>query len=160
MIRAEHVFYHALVQKVPRLAHLIRVLDEGVLSKLGGKAKSVDELRPDYFHVDPHTFIALHGEFDERCDHEDSDDRLNTIATAADCVGRTYVFRVAGRLEDPNRALCCRRTKSNGTAYYQMTRQGVRVVEHVAEYIEQCLSWMEQGLYPDNSAGRPMKMYF
>ena len=87
-LRAEHVFYYELVKLVPALTSLRRVLDQPVLSKLVGKAKCMEDPRPDYFHFDSKTNIALHGEFDEQDDHEESMERLRVIAHHAGCGDR------------------------------------------------------------------------
>ncbi|CAM9869172.1 unnamed protein product, partial [Chrysoparadoxa australica] len=64
-LRGENVFYHRLAQLVPELTKMERVLDEPV-EKLLGKRKRIDSARPDYFHVNRDTMIALHGEYDEQ----------------------------------------------------------------------------------------------
>jgi len=80
VLRAEHVFYYELVKMVPRLALFRRVLDETVLAKLLGKIQSVKDPRPDYFHLNEESNMALHGEFDETDDHEEDEERLRVIA--------------------------------------------------------------------------------
>lgn len=146
ILRAEHIFYYELVKLVPALTSLRRVLDGTVLSKLVGKAKCMEDPRPDYFHFDMKTNIALHGEFDERNDHEESMERLRTIAHHAGCGDRVYYFRVKGRLDTPE-ALCKRVTRQ-GMVLYQMTADGKRVVSEVASYVRACIDKMGAGIPP------------
>ena len=54
-------------------------LDQTVLSALFGKPKDVSDRRPDYFHLHPNGTMALHGEFDEKGDHEDDHNRLLSL---------------------------------------------------------------------------------
>lgn len=150
-IRAEHAFYHALVKLVPELALLIRALDKSVLSAMAGKAKSVGDLRPDYFHVmhTPTGLMGLHGEYDEDSKHEKCAERLKCIARAADCEDRVYVFRVNGHHDNRELALARRKTTKNGAVYYQLTTRGYAVVEQVARYVRECLEDMRRGLPPN-----------
>jgi hypothetical protein len=152
VLRAENVFYHELVKLVPELARLRRVLDETVLSKLLGKTKSLEDPRPDYFHLNETTNIGLHGEFDETDNHEDAG-RLRVIAHHAGCgVARVYYFRVKGRLGTPE-AVCNRIIKKD-VACYRLTERGRDVLAEVAGYVRLCVSQMEAGVPPPASSGR------
>jgi hypothetical protein len=152
VLRAEHVFYHELVKLVPELASFRRVLDETVLSKLLGKAKSVEDRRPDYFHLDAETNVGLHGEFDEKDDHEKDERRLQEIAHCAGCgADRTYYFRVKGHLGTPQ-ALCERIIRKH-IVYYRMTDVGMRVVAEVAAYVRWCIERMRTGEPPSSEQG-------
>jgi hypothetical protein len=127
------------------------VLDETVLAKLLGKTKSVEDFRPDYFHLDEETNLALHGEFDERDGHEENEERLRVIAHHAGCgVDRVYYFRVKGHLGTP-RALCKRITRKD-IVYYRMTQHGMRVLGEVAAFVRECLECMSEGLLPEGFA--------
>lgn len=44
------------------------MLDDSVLSKLVGKSRSLEDSRPDYYHLNEATNIALHGEIHEEED--------------------------------------------------------------------------------------------
>lgn len=151
VLRAEHVFYHELVKLVPQLTSLRRVLDESVLSKLLGKTKSLEDPRPDYFHLNEVTNIALHGEFDEKDDHEEDERRLRVIAHHAGCsADRVYYFRVKACLGRPQ--ALCQRVLRKEMAYYQMTERGREVLEEVANYVRWCLERMDAGEPPSPSS--------
>lgn len=145
VLRAEHVFYYELVKLVPKLIRLRRVLDESVLSKLIGKTKSLEDPRPDYFHLYPDTNIGLHGEFDEYEGHEEDADRLRKIAHHAGC-HHVYYFRVKGHLHTPQAV--CRRVVKHNVAYYVMTDRGRDVLREVALYVEECVESMYNGKPP------------
>jgi hypothetical protein len=147
ILRAEHVFYHELVKLVPELTTLRRALDESVLSKLVGKTKSLEDKRPDYFHLNETTNIGLHGEFDETDKHEDDRSRLRVIAHHAGCgPHRVYYFRVKARLETPD--ALCKRVVRNNTVYYQMTERGRDVLAKLAVFVRQSVYKMEAGVPP------------
>ena len=147
VIRAEHVFYHELVKRVPELANMRRVLDETILAKLLGKRKSLSDPRPDYFHFYDATNMALHGEFDEDEDHEDSVERLRVIAHHAGCgLDRVYIFRVQANLYGRN-AVCDRIVRKD-IVYYRMTKHGYTVLDKVAAHVKQCVSYMIEGILP------------
>jgi hypothetical protein len=152
-MRGEHVFYHKLVLLVPELIDSERALDESVLSRLFGKAKCPGDPRPDYFHYFPNG-LALHGEYDETGEHEDSDMRLRIIEETSGAAG-VYVFRVQGHHYTP--AAVCAKKVNGDYAYYDVTEEGMRVVREVAEAVRQRLQWIAQGLAP--SAERPAKVY-
>ena len=157
VLRAEHAFYHELVKLVPELTWLRRVLDESVLSKLVGKIKSLEDPRPDYFHLNAATNIGLHGEFDEGENHEEDDGRLRVIASHAGCgAERVYYFRVKGHLGTP--AALCKRVIQKGMAYYQTTAEGKRVLEEVAAYVRWCIERMQEGKPPEG-AGLAMRRF-
>ena len=145
VLRAEHAFYYELVKLVPELTQLRRVLDESVLSRLLGKSKTVDEPRPDYFHLHPQTNIALHGEFDENDGHEESIDRLRKIAHHAGC-NRVYYFRVRGHIGTSQAV--CRRVIQQDVAYYIVTQRGRKVLQDVARYAKMCVKCMYAGIPP------------
>lgn len=156
VLRAEQVFYHALVREAPRLTSLRRVLDETVLAKLLGKRKRLTDPRPDYFHLNDRTNMALLGEYDESEDHEDDDDRLRTIAHHAGCgISRTYVFRVRGRHGQPDAV--CERVSRRGHVWYRLTARGRSVVEAVGGYVNWCLDQMELSVMPGPGEA---KVYF
>lgn len=156
-LRPELCFYYALVRLVPELADMYRALDESVLAKLAGKTKRLRDPRPDYFHLDPVSNIALHGEFDEADGHEDDDERLARIAEQAGCGReRVYVFRVAGHMEDRELALCNRHVHHH-RVYYTLSPRGQAVVSEVARYARWCTQRMLKGLVPDASQH---KVYF
>jgi hypothetical protein len=160
VLRGEHAFYHKLVLLVPELALSERVLDESVLSKCAGKAKSFSDPRPDYLHyfADGDVQLALAGEYDERPGHEDDDDRLGVIADMCGCGAENmYVFRVLGR-HDSDRAVCVRKIRQQN-AYYKVTQEGMSVVRKTAAVVRERLEWIAQGLAPDDNAGRPRKVY-
>jgi len=145
--RAEQAFYYALVRRVPHLKELERVLDESVLSKLLGKAKCVNDPRPDYFHFYQPTNMALLGEFDETDNHEDSSQRLATICHHAGCgIERTYVFRVRAHIGGSN-AVCVRRSH-RGSVHYVLTQRGMEILNNVVEYVQHCLRLMRDGIPP------------
>ncbi len=137
LLRAENVFYYELVKLVPELASLRRVLDESVLSKLVGKSKSLEDPRPDYFHLNEDTNIGLHGEFDETDDHEEDAGRLRVIAHHAGCGDeRVYYFRVKARLGTPEAV--CERVVRRDVAYYRLTERGRAVLAEVAGFVRWC----------------------
>ena len=147
-LRAEHVQYYELVKKVPRLTLLKRVLDETVLAALFSKTKNMEDRRPDYFHYYAQTNMALHGEFDEKNEHEDDHDRLREIAHDAGCGWeRTYYFRIMAHLDNPEKALF-KRTKNEFGGYYVITPRGLDVLDQVAAYVTECLDRMEAGVMP------------
>ena len=49
----------------------MHALDEPVFAALFHKAKDLTDYRPDYFHSNETTNMALHGAFDENSTHED-----------------------------------------------------------------------------------------
>jgi hypothetical protein len=149
VLRAEHVFYHELVKRVPQLSSLRRVLDETVLSKLVGKQKSIRDPRPDYFHFHEATNMGIHGEFDETADHEDDDERLRIIAQHAGCGSeRVYVFRVQAHIG--NGDAICKRVTRGDVAYYKMTERGNQVLESVAQHVRQCIGYVLSGVLPSD----------
>ena len=160
VMRGEHSFYHKLVLSVPFLAQTERVLDESVLRKQLGKRKDVSDPRPDYFHYlggsNTRSAFALSGEYDEKPDHEQSLQRLQTIGNMTDAEWtRTYVFRVQAH-HDTERAVCVRKSnKQANTTYYEVTDVGKAVVAQTAVVVEQIMEWIQQGLPPDDAAGRP-----
>ena len=157
-MRGEHAFYHALCLKVEDLRFSEAALDESVTAKLLGKRKSLQDYRPDYFHVfvDQEVSFGLHGEYDEDRDHEDSEERLVAIADASSC-GRdnVYVFRVLGD-HYGSQAVCKRITRKEHT-YYTLTPHGERVVEETAAIVQERIAWIRQGLAPN--IDRPRKVY-
>jgi hypothetical protein len=130
-----------------------------VISKILGKRKSLNDPRPDYFHVfvDQEIRLAIHGEYDEARDHEDSDERLDAIATASTC-GRdnVYVFRVMGD-HGGSQAVCKRVTVNKHHTYYKLTEHGHRIVEETVAVLNERIAWIKQGLVP--SAERERKVY-
>jgi len=146
VLRAEHVFYHHLVRLVPRLCSYRRVLDETILQKLCGGMKKMEDPRPDYFHYHPESNMALLGEFDETLAHEDDEHRIHRICHHAGCGReRTFVFRVQGRLDEPEMAVCEKKTY-RGRVFYTMTAHGRHVLAEVAAYVETCIMKMERGI--------------
>jgi hypothetical protein len=137
VLRGEHVFYHALCLFVPGLQLSERVLDESVLKKQQGKHKSNEDPRPDYYYYfgyDQHRGFALHGEYDETPDHEDSDDRLEVVAAAANVpLSKTYFFRVQGNHYSTNAV--CRRVSNKDHTYYTLTDKGRSVVAETARVV-------------------------
>lgn len=147
LLRAEHVFYFELVKKVPRLTTLFRVLDHSVFAKLFNKTKETTDPRPDYFHLNITTNLALHGEFDEDDGHEDNHDRLRKIAHYAGCgPERVYYFRVNACMGTDNALL--RRVKGPQGFYYKMTPMGYSILDKVAEYVETCCDLMDANQPP------------
>ena len=158
VIRAEHVFYHALCVLVPALTRCERVLDESVIGKCIGKTKSCRDLKPDYFHffADGDIELAIHGEYDEDNSHEDSDQRLDAIANASGCgPENVYIFRVCGHHQNANAV--CRRVKKKDHSYYVLTSHGETVVQETAVILRERLEWIGQGLPPGE--GRERKVY-
>jgi hypothetical protein len=156
--RGEHAFYYALVKQVPELIESERCLDESILSKTIGKTKSIHDARPDYFHFfsDGITSMAIHGEYDEGRDHEDSDSRLHGIAESAGCKDTTYVIRICGRHNEAS-ALCTRHVYNTHYTYYELTPRGHQVLEQqVVPVFRERLGWIKQGLTP--SVSRPWKL--
>ena len=150
ILRAEHAFYFELVKQEPRLATLMyRALDESISTSLEGKQKSLQNLRPDYFHLYPPTNMALYGEFDETDDHEDDDDRLAQITNEAGCgLERTYIFRVRAKLYTPD-ALLKRSIINKSTTYYRMTPRGHEVLHQVVYHVRQCIDNIISGILPN-----------
>jgi hypothetical protein len=147
-LRAEHVQYYELVKKVPELTLLKRVLDETVLAALFGKTKNMKDYRPDYFHLYGNTNMALHGEFDEKNEHEDDHDRLRTIAHHAGCGWeRTYYFRIMAHIDNPDLALF-KKLENDYGGYYVITPRGEVVLDQVAAYVRECLDRMKAGVMP------------
>jgi hypothetical protein len=153
LLRAEHAFYYELVKNVPELAEFPaedRALDETVRSALYGKTKTLKDYRPDYFHLNRLTMMGLHGEFDERSKHDESEDRLRAIANQAGCgSSRTYYFRVRAHLDKKTRALFDLVVdRKNNYSYYRINERGTVVVKRVAAYVKECLSRMKAGQMP------------
>jgi hypothetical protein len=157
VMRGEHAFYHALNLLVPELRDSERFLDSSLLSNGLGKRKSRNDKRPDYYHYfssgQETIAFALHGEYDETPDHEDDDDRLATFAEIANCMGRTYIFRVQAH-HHTEQALCIAKT-TKGHTYWSLTPTGVAKAVQVAEMIRMRLEWIKQGLAPNRE--RPWK---
>jgi hypothetical protein len=154
VIRPEHLFYHMLVKLVPELTQMIRALDQSIASAVEGKAKRVSEPRPDYMHYDPAVNMACYGEFDERDDHEDDDDRLRRITNQIACgYERTYIFRVRAHMNDKSKALFERKICSRHYVYYVPTARGKQVVEQVAQHVQACITLMKFDIppTPDNN---------
>jgi hypothetical protein len=149
VLRAEHAFYFMLVKEVPKLAQMVRALDQSIASALEGKAKRSVDPRPDYLHYSPAANMALYGEFDEHDNHEDDDNRLRRIADQVGCgIERTYVFRVKAHLEDPSRALFVRKIHNKHHTYYSATDRGKQVVQEVAQHVRECLALMTLEIPP------------
>jgi len=159
VLRGEHAFYHALCLAVPELRFSERVLDESILSKCLGKRKRIHDPRPDYFHYfsDGSLELGLHGEYDEKPDHEDNEERLAAVADASGCgTPNVYVFRVMAHHDTP-RAVCKRFLLNRHYTYYKLTEEGTRVVEETAEIVRERLAWIRAGLAPNED--RPRKVY-
>jgi hypothetical protein len=155
VMRGEHAFYHALCQAVPELKSAWRTLDEPLLKKQLGKAKCMGDPRPDYFHE--YEGGAIHGEYDEKRGHEMCVNRELICATCSKAgPDRTYVFRVLGRHDDSD-AVCKRRVYNKHYTYFTLTDEGRRVVAETAVVVRRILSWISQGLPPDDAAGRPRR---
>jgi hypothetical protein len=155
VMRGEHAFYHALCQAVPELKSAWRTLDEPQLKKQLGKAKCMGDPRPDYFHE--YEGGAIHGEYDEKRDHEMCVNRELIVATLSKAgPARTYAFRVLGRHDEPD-AVCERRVYNKHYTYFTLTAEGRRVVSETAVVVRRILSWISQGLPPDDAAGRPRR---
>jgi hypothetical protein len=108
----------------------------------------MEDKRPDYFHLNTVTNMALHGEFDEDDTHENDHDRLREIAHHAGCGWeRTYYFRVMAHLDNAELALFKRKTNEHGR-YYVVTPRGIDVLDQVAAYVTECLDCMEAGVMP------------
>lgn len=120
-------------------------------SALYGKTKNMNDYRPDYFHLNRKAMLALHGEFDERGNHEESEARLRAIADDAGCgSARTYYFRVRAHLDNKELALFDLMTnQENEYSYYEMNHRGEAVLDKVAAYVKECLDRMEAGQMPD-----------
>jgi hypothetical protein len=156
--RGEHAFYYALVKLIPELIESERCLDESIQSKLLGQPKSIYDTRPDYFHLfsDGDISMAIHGEYDEGRDHEDSDSRLHGIAESAGCKDTTYVIRICARHDEAS-ALCTRRVYNTHYTYYDLTPRGQQVLEQqVVPVFQERLEWIKQGLAPN--VDRPWKV--
>jgi hypothetical protein len=143
---------------VPELRDLEHVLDKPV-ECLMGKAKRFNMKRPDYFHVNRDSLIGLHGEYDEKLEHEDSDERLESIRKASG-MESTYIYRIAGHHGIKDKSLTERRVRNKTHVSFKLTDEGLRVAEEVAEAIRDRIQWMEEGLFPDDEAGREAKIYF
>ena len=159
--RGELIMYHALSLAVPELRQAERVLDTGVEHALEGKRKTVEDLRPDAFHrfsVDE-KYMGLHWEYDEREDHEQSEQRLHDIADLAECSSSTYVIRVQGHHGNPKKETCKRRIINKNHVYFDITEEGKRVTQETAAKIRKIMAWIKQGLGPDEAAGRPEITY-
>jgi hypothetical protein len=155
VLRGEHAFYHALCQAVPELKTAWRTLDEPLLKKQLGKAKCMGDPRPDYFHE--YDGGAIQGEYDEKRGHEMCVNRELICATLSKAgPDRTYVFRVLGRHDEPD-AVCERRVYNKHYTYFTLTHEGRRVVAETAVVVRRILSWISQGLPPDDAAGRPRR---
>jgi hypothetical protein len=129
------------------------VLDESVLAKLIGKTKSMEDPRPDYYHFDESTNMALHGEFDENDDHEECEKRLRIIAHHAGCGSeRTFYFRVKARL-GTSEALC-QKVINKHVVYYRLTCRGMEVLAEVAGYAQYCVDQMRANRPPSHDGGR------
>lgn len=153
VLRAEHAFYFELIKLVPELGAFSaedRALDKTVRDALYGKVKNLKDYRPDYFHLNRLTMMGLHGEFDERNEHEESEDRLRAIANQAGCgSSRTFYFRVRAHLDNKKRALFDRiEDRELGYAYFEINSLGMVVVKRVATYVKECLSRMKAGQMP------------
>jgi hypothetical protein len=153
LLRAEHAFYYELVKLAPELAEFPaedRALDQTVRSALYGKQKNLKDYRPDYFHLNRLTMMGLHGEFDERNKHEESEERLRAIADHAGCgSSRTYYFRVRAHLDEKKRALFDLIVdRKNNYSYYEVNKRGMVVVKRVAVYVKECLGRMKAGQMP------------
>ena len=136
VLRGEHAYYHALCLLVPELRNTERVLDASLLSNGLGKRKSIHDLRPDYYHYfDSGTVkMSIHGEYDETDEHEDSDDRVRTIAEVAGCLGRTYLIRVKAH-HYTKKTICVRRN-NQGHVYWYLTEIGHQSVQKTALLIK------------------------
>lgn len=127
------------------------MLDQSVFAKLFDKTKELTGPRPDYFHFNIATNMALHGEFDEDDGHEDSHDRLRKIAHYAGCGSeRVYYFLVNACIGTDHALL--RRVKCNQGLYYKMTPIGYGVLDRVVEYVEECCDLMEANQPPPPAA--------
>jgi hypothetical protein len=144
------------------ISETTRALDMSLLKDQLGKRKSLSDPRPDYYHYIRNGRIpfALHIEYDEDNAHEDCDDRLDVIANSTDAtVDRTYVIRVAGHHREPMKAVCKRYIINKHYTYYKLTAAGGCVLEATVEAVQQRLHWINQGLAPCDSEGRPRKIY-
>jgi hypothetical protein len=153
LLRAEHAFYYEVVKLASELAEFPaedRALDQTVRSALYGKNKTLKDYRPDYFHLYRKEMMGLHGEFDERNKHEESEARLRAIADHAGCgSSRTYYFRVRAHLDNKKRALFDLVVDhKNNYSYYRINTRGMVVVKRVAAYVKECLSRMKAGQMP------------
>jgi hypothetical protein len=153
LLRAEHAIYDELAKLAPELSEFSaedRALDTAVRSALYGKTKNLKDYRPDYFHLYRKEMLGLHGEFDEKNKHEESEDRLRAIADQAGCgSSRTYYFRVRAHLDNKKRALFDLITdRKNEYSYYQINNRGMIVVRRVAGYVKECLHRMKIGQMP------------
>jgi hypothetical protein len=124
-----------------------------------GKRKRIHDPRPDYFHyfADGSLQLGLHGEYDEKPDHEDNEERMDAVADASGCgVPNVYIFRVMAH-HDTARAVCKRFVVNRHHTYYKLTEEGTRVVEETAEIVRQRIAWIRAGLAPNED--RPRKVY-
>ena len=156
------MFYHNLVLLVPELTKFRRVLDRSILEALIGKRKSVEDLRPDYFHYCDATRLAIHGEFDENPNHEQDLRRLKEIAHCAGIgVDRVFYFRIQAHLDTPHRALCKREVR-RGMGFFVLTDEGKRFLKEVAVYLQDCIKKMNRGDLPPplSRSGKPFIKQF
>ena len=113
-LRTEHVNYFEFVEEVPRLKDLRRALDETIVFT---QDKGAYRLKPDYFHLNETTTIALHSEFNENT-QEDNRNRLQHIAHEAGCGWeKDFYFRVVAHIDNRALALCKRGSDQYGDCY-------------------------------------------